>query len=361
MLRRIPATPLVCLLLWILAFSVGHALAEDPEKSLEILLKPKKTADTVATQQAASEYPAAKSAGRKASAKARQFIPMGPYGPITKVKPLGIVPQPVPCAYKPECLLPKPAPGQWDISAQVLFARVKSTLLFPYSYGYSWGWGGYWGEDYATNLTDQLRLPKHMAIPQISAKYQFRPSWAVQYSVLGWNVSGGGYTEENIYFQYPYWNLGPGLPLSTKWEHAYHKLGLVYDPIRTCNSLVSLSANWVHSEDKLQVNCTTCGYGTSIWSKSGDAAMVGVQFQRCIKTASNGGTLSWDHKAGVMFMDNIEGWDVEAGMRYSVPLNSGRAGYLKGGYRYIDYKKSQNDFKFVRTLEGGFLELGMIF
>jgi hypothetical protein len=88
---------------------------------------------------------------------------------------------------------------------------------------------------------------------------------------------------------------------------------------------------------------------------------VGLELQRCIKTAANGGTFSFDHKAGVIFLDDVEGWDVQAGARYSIPLNYGRWGYMKGGYRYVEIKKSQSDYAFKHALEGGYMEFGFIF
>jgi hypothetical protein len=89
--------------------------------------------------------------------------------------------------------------------------------------------------------------------------------------------------------------------------------------------------------------------------------MAGMEFQRCFKTAPNGGTLSWDCKAGGIFLDDTVGGDVEAGARYSIPLNCGRSGYVKGGYRFVDLKKTQYDFVFKNTLSGGFIEGGFIF
>jgi len=125
---------------------------------------------------------------------------------------------------------------------------------------------------------------------------------------------------------------------------------------------VSLSGNWVHVDDRINVICSTCGFGNSTFSKNTDAAMVGLQFQKCLVAMPNGGTFSCDSKAGAIFLDNVEGWDVELGGRYSIPLNAGgRWGYLRGGYRFINLNKSQSDFVFSNALEGGFAEFGFIF
>jgi hypothetical protein len=57
----------------------------------------------------------------------------------------------------------------------------------------------------------------------------------------------------------------------------------------------------------------------------------------------------------------VEGWDIQLGLRYSIPLNCGRAGFASGGYRFISFKKSQPDYLWENTLEGGYLEFGLIF
>ena len=125
---------------------------------------------------------------------------------------------------------------------------------------------------------------------------------------------------------------------------------------------MSVFADWVHVDDRVDVTCTVCGLSNSTFSKSTDSAMVGLEVQRCMVTTRNGGTFSCDYKAGVIFGDDVEGYDLEAGGRYSIPLNrAGRWGYVKGGYRAVQLKKSQNDYLLKNTLEGGFVEFGFIF
>ena len=51
----------------------------------------------------------------------------------------------------------------------------------------------------------------------------------------------------------------------------------------------------------------------------------------------------------------------QAGARYSIPLNCGRWGYFKGGYRSVDIKKGEPKLVFNQALEGGFMEFGFIF
>jgi len=222
-------------------------------------------------------------------------------------------------------------------------------------------YAGWWGWENGTGFTDQLQLPGHLAIPTWSARYQFRPTWAVRYQGLGFETNGGGQVQDYFTFG-PWWQIFSfGQNITTKWAHGYHRAGLVYDAIKNCRTSVSVFADWVHSEDKITAGCPSCGYYSAIFSKSADMAMAGLEWQRCIKTAANGGTLSWDCRAGGMFLDNAEGWDVQAGARYTIPLNSGRWGYVKGGYRLVELKKSQDDFMIKHALEGGYLEAGFIF
>jgi hypothetical protein len=89
--------------------------------------------------------------------------------------------------------------------------------------------------------------------------------------------------------------------------------------------------------------------------------MVAAQVQNCLKTAPNGGALSLDCKAGFIFYDDSEGWDVHTALKFAIPLGCGRWGYMKGGYRYINIKKSQTDLLFAHSMEGGFAEAGFVF
>ena len=107
--------------------------------------------------------------------------------------------------------------------------------------------------------------------------------------------------------------------------------------------MLRVVGQWVHADDKISVNCSVCFNLERAFSKSTDAALVGLEYQRCVKTALNGGTLSLEHKAGFIFYDDSEGWDLQTGLRYTIPLNCGRWGYLKGGYRFIQIKRSQPD------------------
>jgi hypothetical protein len=255
------------------------------------------------------------------------------------------------------CYLPAPRMGQWEFSAQALFARTKGTIAWPrYSIYLSW---------YANremDLNNDLGLNEHDVLVDFTARYQFRPNWAIQYSVLGKEFNGG--TQYGNNYNYGYFGnllLSYGQQIQSKWTHGYQRAQLVYDAVKTCNTSVSVLGGWVHADDRIDVLCVYCGPWINTFSKGTDAATVGLQYQRCIKTAANGGTFSFDHKASAIFLDNVEGYDLQAGARYSIPLNCGRAGYVKGGYRLVTLNKSQSDFLYKNSLEGGFMEFGFIF
>jgi hypothetical protein len=128
-------------------------------------------------------------------------------------------------------------------------------------------------------------------------------------------------------------------------------------------SVLSVFADWAHTEDRVELSCSYCATWSynAVLSKSNDMAVVGLEYQRCLQTYWNGGTFSCDYKAGFMFLDDSEGWDLSAAMRYSIPVNCGRWGYVKGGYRYISIKKAQQDLLLSKSLDGGFMEFGFIF
>ncbi len=350
MLRRIPVTPLVCLVILVSAVFATSVNAAGPNEPLEVLLKPDNSTLTPVVQTARSRN----TISRHSSKQAVWVCPPPPMG-ITKVKAIPACAPPMPFNM---CILPQPRAGQWDMSAQVFFARSRGKIQWPrQSWYYSYGWN----QD--VDFNDQLGLPAHQVLAQFTAKYQFRPNWAIRGSLIrsDFNGDGGGQSWNNwgFYFGNQWFTNTWGI--NTKWEHGYYRLGLVYDAVKNCRAAVSIYADWVHTDDKIGVNCSYCGYQTSVFSKGGDSAMVGLELQKCLATTRNGGTFSLDNKAGVIFFDNVEGWDVQAGAKYSVPLNYGRWGYMKGGYRLIDLKKSQPDLIFNHALEGGFMEFGFIF
>jgi hypothetical protein len=253
--------------------------------------------------------------------------------------------------------------GQWEMEAGVIFARLRGKVTCnPNAWATGFGsglctllqfTGGFaWNQD--IDFTGALGLPVHQTVGSFSARYQFRPNWAFRYSVLGFEANSSGMGDN-------WWAFGFGL--NTKWNHYYHRLGIIYDAVRNYKARLSVFADWVHTDDTITINSSvyTSYYGTPKWGKNGDSMIAGLELQRCIRAFANGGTLSLDCRAGGIFLDNVAGSDLEAGARYSIPLNCGRSGYVKGGYRVVDIKKSQSDFAFNQALEGGFMSFGFIF
>ncbi len=389
MLRRIPVTPLVYLAILLITLFADGSWAAAPDESMEILLKPNPTSsspipdvnkaksrDTHRSKRAAVYGPAVAYFPPPAAAygppPAIAYVPPPPlvYGP----SPAAIFPLPAVSKVKggwlgfpviSDCILPTPAMGQWEMEAGVIFARLRGKVTCNqniWTLGIGSGLcsllqftGGFlWNQD--IDFTGIMGLPVHQAVGTFSARYQFRPNWAFRYQFLGFETTSSGMGD---------WWAFAGWGLNTKWNHYYHRLGIVYDAVRNCKARLSVFADWVHTDDTLTINCSVCSFNTfgqqPKWGKNGDSMIAGLELQRCIRVFANGGTLSLDCRAGGIFLDNVEGSDLEAGARYSIPLNCGRSGYVKGGYRVVDIKKSQNDFGFNQALEGGFMSFGFIF
>jgi len=352
MLRRIPYTPLVCIAIFLSTVLLNASWAAGPDESLEVLLKPSQPSSPPApvSHKAKTRYAYAKQIAVLPGPDPCQPLPAG----ISKINPPFL-----PYYSTAGCVLPKPRAGQWEMEAQVFFARTKGTIGWPRYSPYFWGYSGW---ENKADFSDDLNLPKSVTWVDLSARYQFRPSWSFRYAVLFNEIRGGG-QPQNWFMFGNQWGIifGFGFDIHTKWQHSYHRLSLVYDAIKTCTTSVSVEAGWVHTDDKIDLSCTSCGWWTQSFSRGGDSAMASIGFQTCLKTAPNGGTLSCDNKVSAIFLDDVEGWDVQLGARYSIPLNCGRSGYVKGGYRYVGLKKQQHDLLFTNNLEGGFIEGGLIF
>jgi hypothetical protein len=352
MLRSLPTTLLVCIVLSVLTMSVVSAWADDPDKALDVLLKPSKN-EGVPASEAGKALPPYTPQSRRSYRPVPRWTARPPFGrPITKVKPPCVS---IPCAFTPPCILPRAGCKQWEMSASVTWARVWGTVAWP---RYSRINTTYTTE---ADLTDDLQIPKSQTLVELTASYQFRPHWALRYSVMFDEVNGGGDPQDQFYFGPNTYTITIGYNISTKWEYAYQRVGLVYNAINTCGYSLSVFADWMHTDDKINLNCNTCGNQTYIFSVGGDTAIAGLEIQKCLQTAFNGGTFSLRAKAGVIFLDDTEGWDVKTGLRYSIPLGCGRWGFAEGGYRFFDYKKSPTAYLWHHAMEGGYVEAGFVF
>lgn len=350
MLRIKPSTPLVCLVVLMVTTLSATAMAEKPDESLDILINAQQSTPAPETYSAKPKF-SVTPAGQGPRAP-RSYSPRAPR-PIVKVKPPAYCP---PGRYGIPCILPAPRYRQWEMSMQVLFARTRGSIEWPRRNNNSFY---YYNQGDEADLNGDLKLPEHEALVTFSARYQFRPTWGIRYVLMSEELSGSGQSERNFYFGTR--QISSNEDLNPQWNHIYQRVELVYDAIRSCKGALSVFGGWVHVDDKITVNCSFCGNYTTEFSQHGDLAIAGVEFQRCLKTAPNGGTFSSHCKAAFMFMDDSEGWDLEAALKYSIPVNCGRWGYVKSGYRFIDLKKSNNQYVFDHAMEGGFLEFGFVF
>lgn len=253
----------------------------------------------------------------------------------------------------PECILPTARIRGWEVDVQGMFARTKGVVRF---YGGTYGYG----TTYQANLdmNSDLGVPEHKWIGSLAAKYHFKPRWSLRYSVMPSTLDGTAAQNTNFNFGYTFMNYG--LNTKVKWERLYQRMGLGYDPIATPSLRVSVFGDYVRINEKLsvvQIGC--CG---STFDNDLNMAMAGIELERCLKTTRLFNTLSLECKAGIAFGDDAVGSDLATGLKYSIPMNNGRWGFIKGGYRYLTYKKKYSDVKLMDTaMEGGFLEAGFIF
>jgi len=259
--------------------------------------------------------------------------------PITKVKQPACSPALVcgPAPLKP-CILPKRECGQWELSVQAFFARVRGKVSWPYHP--------------TVDFNDDLGLDSHKAFFEYAARYQFRPRWAIIYSIMP--------IEMEANYIHP---LFPGMVFKSKWETVYQRVGLLFEPIRTCSGAISIYNAWVFNPQQLTLHsgghCRA--YSTMKIDRTRNMVMSGIEIERCITTKCNGGSLSCDNRVGIAYLDGTFGLDVQTGLRYSVPLNCGRWGYAKGGYRLLDFKEDRVDYRIDTYLTGWFVELGLAF
>ena len=135
MLRRIPYTLLVCLVLLASLTFLSTSWAVAPDESLDVLLKPNNS--NLAAGPVVHQAKAKRShLGFPAPVAGNPYF-QGPSPIITKVK----APQPSLCAVTAPgvgCLLPMPRPGQWQIGYRV-YTPVQEALFNGHvTLGYRW-------------------------------------------------------------------------------------------------------------------------------------------------------------------------------------------------------------------------------
>ncbi len=261
----------------------------------------------------------------------------------------------------PKIALPAIKTRGWELDAQAFFARTKGNAIYL---GGQYGYTYYANSQPITDFNSALGIPDHMVLGSFTAKYRFHPRWSLTYSILPAMIQGGGSGLSPFQFGTGTMNTGTGQGVKSKWERLYQQMGLVYDPIRTQTSRVGIFAEYVRLNERISVLQAGggAGLGASMFDNDLNMAMVGIEMEKLLKVTRNSNTLSVECKAGVAFCDNAVGSDMSTGLKYSVPLNNGRSGFVKGGYRYLTYKKNYSDVKMIDTaMDGGFLEMGFIF
>ena len=278
---------------------------------------------------------------------------IGYAGPISKVKAPVCVPGPI-CGPTPEppCIVPRRFCRQWEVSAQVFLPRLSGTLQWP---------GMVFGQPAnGIDLTDDLGLPKHPVLGEYSAYYQINWNWAIYYSIMPINLSGAAVATKSFY--YGNWFVPVGAQLHTNWSFIYQRLGLMYSFINTCNANVSIYTAWLYNPQQFRVSCDVCpNWPVSNNDRTRQMLMSGINLRKCIRTLCNGATLACDSEFSIGYLDNTLVLDIEPGLRFSVPLNCNRWGFVKGGYRWLSFNENRNDLQMNLYLEGAYVEAGLIF
>jgi len=286
--------------------------------------------------------------------------------PITKVKPekmfrhrpdLAYGVAALPAAMPEQCILPIPRPKGWEVSGEAFFARTKGKIRAGMGYGGYFFAGGLPPE---VDLNADLGIPDHNVVATISAVYRFRPRWSLRYSIMPMTVNGSGQTD-NLFFGGQFFF---GFQNSrVKWEHLYQRMGIVYDPIRSYSSRVSVFGEYVRIDDRVSsLSSFSQNFGSTTADNDMNMAMAGLEFEKCMKTGRICNTFSIECRAGVAFGDDGIGSDITTNLKYSIPLNNGRWGYVKGGYRFLTYKKKFSEVKsFDLAMDGAILQMGLVF
>ncbi len=270
---------------------------------------------------------------------------------IVKCKPAFSVPT-LGQAYVPSCFLPQEKQRSWKFEAEALFARVKGHVK------YSTGSASYFLWQDEIDLNSDLGLPDHAVLGTFSATYKFRPQWGVRYSIMPFALDGSGTIGRNFTFGNS--SFTTGQPSRVKWERLYQRIGLVYDPVQTAKARIGIFADYVRIDDKLSAYQGGCC--SDVMNNDLNMGMAGIEYERCLKTTANCNTLSFECRAGVAFLDEAFGSDISSALKYSIPMNNGRWGFVKGGYRYMTFKKKYSDVRsFDTAMDGGFVQMGFLF
>ncbi len=257
--------------------------------------------------------------------------------------------------FRTDCILPASQNKGWEATAEAFFARTKGKVRYASG---TFATFGTFGLAQDIDLNSDLGVPEHGVIGDFSIAYRFRPNWSVKYSIMPMVMNGSGQPGGMVVFGTNTFNTFQNL--SVKWERLQQSIGLVYDPISSRSTRLSVFAGYLRINEKLgvfQPGC--CG---STMDNDMNMGFASLELEKCLKQTRTCNTLSLQCGAGVAFGDDGFGSDLMTGLKYAIPLNSGRWGYVKGGYRFMSYKKKYSEVKMIDTaMEGGFVQMGLVF
>ncbi|MEW6349809.1 MAG: hypothetical protein AB1646_12155 [Thermodesulfobacteriota bacterium] len=383
MLRRITYTVLVCLLVcsagtaeWAMAYTVDNIYVTSSFSGLfapataqsESLIPEEPTAGsapkTLAEPLARTDQPTLVRPTPGTSQRAAAQYPIAKVKPIHKVRPYSYGMGRYQEIYHPHwarfgqpgyCMLPKVAERGWGMEAEAFFARTKGKTRYARgTYAYQTGWTD------SIDFNSDLALPEHGVLGTYSVSYRFRPRWSLKYSFMPMEANGSGTLGTRTFVFGDTTYNGTGYSNRVKFEQQTHMISLVYDPISNDRVRVGIAGGYVRVDDRLSLYQTGCCGDTL--NMDMNMGFAGIEVEKCLKSGVFRQALSLVCKAGVSFGDDSFGSDLSTGLRYSIPMNKGRWGYLAGGYRFMTYKKKLSDIKEIDTAaEGGYLSMGFIF
>lgn len=276
--------------------------------------------------------------------------------PILKVKPsfgLGPISQFNPLSWGPECFLPMPARGQVVISPGVTFARIQGEISKPGTilFGIT---------PQTINFDDQLGLPKSgNAMWNIMGQYQLTPRVGVRYSFSPLSMEATHRTDTS--FTFVNRSFVAGTTIRSKWERFEHRAGITFSVSRSENSDTTVFAEWLYMQDKVSIGDAFAGaLPAAVWDSDKNVAVLGLELNKCLKNFGPN-SLAITCKGGVAFLDDHTGYEAEAALSYLLQIKPGRYGFIKGGYRYASLKKDRNYELFKTTMDGAFVNVGLIF
>jgi hypothetical protein len=298
--------------------------------------------------------------GIKAITKVKPVTPPLAPRPITKVKPwrsfapnFGALTGFSPLNWGPACCLPTPSRGQFVISPKVWFARIQGQARK--------GVEGSLGATFtATNVDfdDHLGFKKNgNVLWSIEALYQLRPRWGIRYSFMPLTMEATAIPATGFTFGGA--TFASGTMVHSKWDRYENRAGIVFNLSHTPSSEASVFADWLNIQDRLQISSVGLG-APVVMDDTKNMAVLGLEFARCLKNY-RGNTLALDGKGGIAFLGDGIGYEARAALSYLIPIKTGRFGFVKAGYQYQQLKKDRPGRMFETTMDGPFLEMGLLF